>query len=1098
MTQLAVNHLPAKAWLTEFLFTRALFKGPSGLPLYSYHVTEDEYSGLAAMLKKSLAADSPTQELHVAACFCLFVSENYRRHYDGNWSWQGPESRIGVTLTPQQHASLTGKGLGYWRREVRTREQGRDWLGTLFTEGGLPWPLLSSESHGFGRAVRRGIKHFYRTEGHRRTTADLLSDFEDGLPLSFRNLETRTLLAGIVDQLMALVDRYPIKDETDPAAYLDRVDPHWHEAFPIPLDETNARHLLNEWLRDAGIKRQERKEALAKARAFTCEHIQQGQLPHWTVVTELNLPPDTILPIDPRSLRNTRLELAYFEGETLLERGPAVYAQLAEKGVKIRFANVQVSLRRRHLDKSVSLRVMESGSTVHTFVFESSELDYQDVPLVFECRADRWHLVATSSCKLASSKVRIRAPERFDVSHSMLATAPVVTDSEGGQWIEATGDLILKDESERYEIRLAQPGADVAPLVLTGVYALFECSPSTVYLGWPTLELPEGSPYRRDELMEYANGRLLDRRNAPAFDAINYTVRSRKGETLLRRRFGVLPRGFELGLIPAYGRRPARLLVKNAEDLALQVAGEGLVCTRSEGGYQMDLSAQHCPQAFTLLIGPATDPVQLRLPFPYQGARLLDVNGQPVSVKALNLAELVGHRLQLSSGLPQGQLFYLQFELMCRERSRPKRVFALRVGQMPTVLNLFSYVADLQTMLAAVDEQDAYVHLTIETEQPLMQLDIRRYGGRVVMEEATAFYICGVESTNILDGARAEAMLLSDPRQSPLQLIEKTSEGVGTGCFAIPQPMLTDGPWLIYPGKESPIQFRPQLYLPACMSVPIDVQVGSLHHAARMFHPVHHPEVIEEQITAMAADFGHSGWQYLADLKRQYAHLPLSSFEAWKALARNPQALGLAVFRLEMDEAFCARIADELALMWETVPLPMWAHAHQVFAQGIRLTGLPAELVDRLVKDRAIVLRYIVSGFDYVGNYLGTGDCTELKRLPAEEILPMWYQDLRRLHAANSDWPNVLGEALATWVGARQLPQRVKSMSLTEYTDAVTYLPIFMAYVTAGKASVKDLGIPTAYFKFAARWLADFDRHGWFNPVHAFTVSYLLATHIDS
>jgi hypothetical protein len=110
----------------------------------------------------------------------------------------------------------------------------------------------------------------------------------------------------------------------------------------------------------------------------------------------------------------------------------------------------------------------------------------------------------------------------------------------------------------------------------------------------------------------------------------------------------------------------------------------------------------------------------------------------------------------------------------------------------------------------------------------------------------------------------------------------------------------------------------------------------------------------------------------------------------------------------------------------------------------------------------------------------------------------MWYQDLRRLHAANSDWPDVLGEALATWVGARQLPQRVKSMSLAEYTDAVTYLPIFMAYVTAGKASLKDLGIPTAYFKFAARWLADFDRHGWFNPVHAFTVSYLLATHIDS
>lgn len=1098
MTQLVASPPQAKAWLTEFLFTRALFKGPSGLPLYSYHVTEDEYSGLAGMLKKALSAESPTQELYVAACFCLFVSENYRRHYDGNWSWQGPESRIGVILSPQQHINLTSKGLTYWKREVRTRDQGRDWLGTLFTEGGLPWPLLSSESHGFGRAVRRGIKHFYRTEGHRRTTSDLIADFEDGLPLSFRNLETRTLLAGIVDQLMALVDRYPIKDESDPAAYLDRVYPQWHESFPIPLDETNARHLLNEWLRDAGIRRQERKEALAKARAFTCEHILHGQLPRWSIVTELNLPPETLLPIEPTSLSNTRLEIAYFEGEMLLERGPAVYAQLAEQGVKIRLANVQVSLRRQSLDKPVSLRVMENGNTVHTFIFENSELDYKEVPLVFECRADRWYLAATSSCKLGSSKVRVRAPEGFDCTYSVPTDTDLTKDAEGGQWIEATNDLTLHNGAERYEIRLAQPGGDVPPFTLTGVYALFDCLPSTVYLGWPTLVLPDGTPYRREELAEYANGRLLDRRNAPLFGAINYTLRSRKGETLLRRRFGVLPRRFELGLIPAYGQRPARLLVKNAEELAVLATGEGLVCTRTDSGYQMDLCAHHYPQNFTLLIGPAANSVQLRLPFPYQGARLLNVNSEPSTVKALNLAELVGHRLQLSSGLPQGQMFYLQFELICRERPRPKRVFALRVGQMPTVLNLFSYVADLQTMLAAVDEQDAYVHLTIETEQPLMQLAIRRYGGRVLMEGATELYICGIEDAGVLDGARPQAMLLSDPKQSPLQLIEKTTEGVGTGCFAVPNAMLTDEPWLIYPSKDSPIQFRPQLYLPACVSLSTDVQVASLHHAARTFHPVHRPDVIDEQIAAMETDFGHSGWQYMADLKRQYGHLPLSSFEAWKALARNPQALGLAVFRLEMDEAFCIRIADELALMWETVPLMMWAHAYQVFAEGIRLTGLPAELVDRLVKDRAIVLRYIVSGFDHVGNYLSTGDFNELKRLPAEVILPMWYQDLRRLHAANSDWPDVLGESLAAWVRARQLPHSVKSMSLAKYTDAVTYLPIFMAYVTAGKASVKDLGIPTAYFKFAARWLADFDRHGWFNPVHALTVSYLLATHIDS
>ncbi|EKC7897583.1 STY4851/ECs_5259 family protein, partial [Pseudomonas aeruginosa] len=227
----------AKAWLSEFLFNREMFKGPDGTPLYSYHVTEDEFRSLVELLrsyfKRGAVANSSA---HLAACFCLFVSEQYRRAYNSSWSWSGPESLLEASLSPQQHASLTATGLAYWKRPIRLRENGRDWLGSLFAEGGLPWPLVQSESHGFGRAVRRGIKHFYRTEGNRRTTADLMADFENDLPLIFRNLETRRLLAGIVDQLMYLVEHHPLKDQQDPVSYLDQVAPGWTDAFPIPLD----------------------------------------------------------------------------------------------------------------------------------------------------------------------------------------------------------------------------------------------------------------------------------------------------------------------------------------------------------------------------------------------------------------------------------------------------------------------------------------------------------------------------------------------------------------------------------------------------------------------------------------------------------------------------------------------------------------------------------------------------------------------------------------------------------------------------------------------------------------------------------------------
>ena len=169
----------AKAWLSELLFNRAIFKGPNGKPLYSYQVTESEYRSLIELLNSYFRRGLPQNcSEHLAACFCLFVSEQYRRDYNCIWSWSGPEALLGTSLTAQQHASLTSSGLAYWKRPIRFRENGRDWLGSLFAEGGLPWPLVQSESHGFGRAVRRGIKHFYRTEGNRRTTADLMADFE--------------------------------------------------------------------------------------------------------------------------------------------------------------------------------------------------------------------------------------------------------------------------------------------------------------------------------------------------------------------------------------------------------------------------------------------------------------------------------------------------------------------------------------------------------------------------------------------------------------------------------------------------------------------------------------------------------------------------------------------------------------------------------------------------------------------------------------------------------------------------------------------------------------------------------------------------------
>lgn len=1085
----------AKVWLSELLFNRAMFKGPDGTPLYSYQVTELEYRTLIELLISSFKSSSvPSHSTHLAACFCLFVSEQYRRDYNSSWSWSGAETPLGISLSPQQHANLVSSGLAYWRRPIRFRENGRDWLGSLFAEGGLPWPLVQSESHGFGRAVRRGIKHFYRTEGNRRTTADLMADFESELPVIFRNLETRQLLAGIVDQLMYLVEHYPLKDQQDPASYLDQAAPGWTGAFPIPLDESNARTLLNDWLRDAGQKRQERKEALDKARAFTCEHFLQGTLPQWSIRTELILPQETTFAIDPASLNSTRLELAYYEGERLLARGPAAYGQLVEQGITVRLANPQVTLERRRLDEPLSLRLLDSGRMVHCQFFDGSVLDFRDVPLIFENRSERWQLVAASSCALSCGLVRLRIPKDFTVSCAGGASHSLGEDQDSGLWLEACADLSLSKGGDHYLVELNQAhGSDNKPN-LTGVFALYGSTPAMVFLGWPNLELPDSYPYPREELLEFISGELLDRQRCRRYGTVRYTLRTRSGKTLLQRRFGVLPRDFCLSLFPAVREQPARLQVQGAAQLDLHVVSDALTVEQAEHTLYMHHRGEVPPSTFILEAGQGLPPIQLHLPYPHQGARLLDQHGNPSRARELTLSELMGHRIILTSGLTQGQLFHMQLELICTEQPHPKRTFGIRVGSTPIMLNLFSYLSDLQNMLGAVDEQDAYIRLSLETEQPLLKLDIRRYAGRLQWEGRHAFYVCSISNAAILDGVQAEAMLLSDPKRAPLRLTERTSEAVGTGSFEIPQVMQSRGPWLIYPAEGSETCFRPALYVVPDNSPDTATEVCSLHRAAELFHPVHNPQVIDQQIAAMANDFNHSGWQYLADMKQNYRHLPLSSFETWKALSRNQGALSFAVFRLEMDESFCACIRDELAVIWETIPLPLWVQAYRLFHDSMRMTGLPDVLVNTLVSKRAEALRCIVSGFDHLGDYLSTGNRSSLKKLPLEQVLPTWYQGLRRLHEANRSWPTLLGSELSNWIDRQPLPPLVQALSLTEFTDAVAYLPIFMAFVTAGQARITDLPASPAYLKFAIRLVADFDRQGWFVPVHALVVSYLLAS----
>lgn len=1094
-----------KAWLTRFLASRELTR-PDGRPLHAYRVTQPEYGQMLACLNEYRRdALASSRKVAWAAVFCLFVAECYRREYDArafSWTWATFERRIGphIEFNAAQHAELTELGLeSFWKRPIRHREHGRDLLGSLFAEGGLPWLLLQNETHAFGRTIRAGLRNYYRAAAERRSVIDLTGGAEYALPQVFQNLETRQLLAGIVQQLMYLAENFPLHGQADPSSFLDQKSRGWRSHFPIPLDEANGRRLLNDWLKDAEQRRQERAEEVARAVAFSCTHYLRGDPPHWGLASELVVPEVADFHLHDEPLRNTRLELAFFEGERLLTRAGAVYAQPKGNGWAVRFPRTRFTVERRDPAATLSLCLLEGGVPVHSFSFEGDAVEFDDLPLVFAPVDDRWQLVATASCSVAAQEVRVRIPGGFTVPAG--TGRHIADEADGGSWLESRTGLRCVSGTDIFDIRLGCDAAAGPRLALKGRSLPYESVPGLVYAGWPRLEVPRDYPLAPEELREFIDGRPLS--SVPPherFGPVRYSVKGPGGETLLRRRFGAVPGEFGIALCPG---ATARVVLRNAGPVTAKVlnAAVKVSALRETDSTTLSLEADTSQLPRTLLLElqhPArAGGIELRLPYPYQGATFVDAGGDPATPGTLVLDDLLGASVVLFSGREGGQLFELQLELFstCLHQ-RPWRCYRLQAGEAPLTVNLFNYQHDIAEMLAVVSDQDAYVKLTLTGKQRLLVLDICRYHAGLTRADDGSFVVVPDGPQRELATAKVAAMRLAAPGLPKVTLSERLSEGVGTGHFEVTEEMQKNGPWLLFPDSESPVLFRPHLLEPdAADTDPAAEPVQSLHEAARLYHPARAPHVMDAQIAAMARDFSHSNWQYLADLRQHVAHLPLSTFHAWIALANNHEALAAAVFRLELDRAFCERIRDELAVIWECVPLPLWLDIHERFRTWLARAGLAENYIALALEHRRAVFGSLAPKFDEFTAYLDSGNPRRLPPAPVDFVLPGWYQTLRQTHCANRDWPMQLSEDLAAWVRQRQklLPSVVTHLSTANFSDAVCYLPIFMAHVTAGKATLDELVQDSGAQKFALKRLADFDRALWYDPVYALFVSYLLS-----
>ncbi|MGV5003644.1 STY4851/ECs_5259 family protein [Shewanella xiamenensis] len=1086
-------------WISEFLFTRAMFQGPTGEPLYAYQVTEEEYEQLIAILKSACFDTHPafTKPHPTAACFCLFVAEYYRRYYNSNWSWSGAEDILAIKLAQDDRATLVKRGLEYWKRELKTQDKGYNYLGSLFAEGGLPWPLVGNEQHGFGRAIKRGIKNFYRSEDLKRSLTDLMQDYQKDLPQSFQNFETIQLLSAIVYQLMAYAQKIPSNHKQDPANYLDHEIPAWNKAFPIPLDIANGRMLVNEWLTEAVYVEGEQKLSVEKQKAFTAEHYVSCFLPQTRFETHVFLPQEIVLQITPNTLSTMRFETALYEGEKLLTKSVAVYGQVNDSGVRARLSVTVLKVLRNKPDVPLHFKLLENGRAIFIVEIDGATLDTATAPVITIENAHSWKVVATASCKLKANSIRVLLPTfaKLEMDSNTWTPQPFAS-SEMGSWYEINQNISITTLQDRFSIVLNSVD-EISLFKLAGTQLYADTTPKTVYLGLPKLQTTSSTAdLDLRQYTEYFNGTTRQRCSITA-GCVNYQVKDGAGDTVYRRQFGVLPADFTISVKSATKDGIAKLDFNSKAELRVVAEASEFYdvtpCADVQNNFVLSGLQQHkLPIVLFKISCPQNEKnIFLRQRYPAAGVKLVTPDDDIASSTELLLQQLPGYRLLLCASNEVAETFTLNFAVKSRSNIIAHCSKNVKVSAQTETLSLYGFHQDLTQLLSVTDDQDAFVELEVKSYKTWLTLFIRRYNARLIREghKFLAVSFNNLNDVNFSADHELLAMSLSDPLKAPVYLEGHYTEGVATGLYFTDKLYKENDLWLVYSEDRAALSFRPLLFVTLDkVTTNSEKAITTLHSAALAFHPVTNPNVINDVIAQMADDFHHSGWQYLAALKQNFSSLPLSTFEAWKALAQCPAALALAIFRLELDESFCLRLRDELAVMYETIPLATWILVRKTFKALLKKTGLPDTFVNQTIENRDGVMRMVVSGFDHIIEYLDTGNPDLLRLPPLQNVLPIWYQQLRHDHVDDT-WPDTLKGPLRRWLSKTEdLPQDLKLLTNRNFTDSITYLPIFMAYVSVGKASIEELDSNTTLIKFYIKQHVEFDRR-WFLDMHALMVA---------
>ncbi|NLA89599.1 MAG: hypothetical protein GX844_07010 [Alcaligenaceae bacterium] len=1099
-------------WLVKFLRNRGITK-PDGRSLYKYQITYEEYQSLKIILISYLSQKHPIQNRDFSACFVLFCAEWYRREYkpEYGWSWDAIWRELGAHVEANIRADMIVSGLkGYWQREISTYESDRrNLLGSVFIEGGLPFQCLQGKDSKFQDFFVKVLKLHKRYRNIGYSIKKLVTDVAQqiGLPQAFQVEASQSFLAHMTDELVSLIDLYELSDKKNPADELDKLKPNWREGFPIPLDTQIGRDFINSLLISAST---EVKISTLSPGVLKCRHFYYKNTPEY-LHTSLSLPKDIYFEKHKHTV-SSRLELAVFEGDTLLLSLGPCYTHFSEQGLRIRNNVYDAIVKRQTPQRDLRLCLLFHGAEIASQTIPNSFIDVGSVPLGFVPNEDGdYALVGQATFTIKAETLRLWVPLKAEiiVEKGMYMPSNLIIHQCSVLDIQEETLLRIRNE-EDFKISLNSHAHIVNNIVLTGKELAWPTKPSTVYLGFPRPSIQESL---REEDTGSLDLKLIisGQKYESASHFQNYgvhhvVVRSENGVALFRRKVGILPADFHLELESGNTPNEGIVWIQTEQEGHYEIIESSIenyfVYDENYPNYigvHMAVRApEQPPSSFQLSIQyGVADPVILTLPFPASGFLAFNAEGSKLP-RELSINELLGARLYLFGRLGSSSTRYeLDLSLKGGERLNIHEHWSVLVEQQPVEISLFMLKDQIEHFLSLQRGIDRYVELTVNNQ---LVCRISRYAVDLTLDK-NRWLVSFVDKDYVRTNYPKPSLIsLTSPEKRPIVLTPYTSQGVEIGEYALPLDLDLDLDkiWLIVPTEDSQVSFRPELL---CLEnkesngteADLDTVKNNIRWAARYFDPAVRPTTFDSVITKMSQQAGHKGWHYIKTIYENYGYLPLATFEAWLALMQNQRAIAMALFKFEMNEILIRRLASRFPFAWELFPIRQFLYAEQDFFDYLQIEGLPVEMLPKLKEKLYNRLSDAVP--IYSGDVLTwlkfqrIDKKTRAARQFIDQIMPSWYQSLLTQRSDEESWPSFAGFELKKWVKTQENIYFIDTE--IDYRNLVVYLPIFAAAVAAEKVDPNLIFNSDSELIFYLRQVRDFDTD-WFNAVYQYALlSYL-------